>query len=123
MSTEGMEILSKVPITEPATIIYILIIAGSIISFGAIFYLILICSGVIKDKDSSTTCIPNTFKFIFGGITVLILATFLSFFLKVETGRYTYKCTIDDNVSASYISDNFNIISVENGVWTISDKE
>lgn len=40
-----------------------------------------------------------------------------------ETGRYTYEVTLEDNVPAKHISDNFNIINVTDNIWTIEDKE
>lgn len=63
--------------------------------------------------------------FLFWYILGLSLAIFSMIhfpWFYAETGRYTYKCTFSDSVSANYVSENFNVVSVEDNVWTIEDK-
>lgn len=39
-----------------------------------------------------------------------------------ETGQYKYTCTLSNNVSANYMSETYEIIDIENDIWTIKDK-
>lgn len=57
------------------------------------------------------------------GLIIIIISLFPFPWNKTETGRYTYRCTLEDNVSANYIYDNFNVTNVtEDGIWCIEDR-
>ena len=86
----------------------------------AILFIIPMCRGLKKKNKKIRTI--GIVGYVFG---LLIMISSVIPFPGVykETGRYTYKCIMEDNVSAKYISDNFNIISVEDDIWTIEDKE
>lgn len=111
---EGIEILNKTKIyemsnaTENAAIISAIIIGISFIlmiillsnnkdDLAAIFLLIALCSVII----------------IF--ITLILP--------EKDSGRYTYKCTISDNVNFNDIYENYNVIGQEGKIWTLEDKE
>lgn len=84
----------------------------------AIIATIIFC---IKIKAQNRICFKYKkskiflFFYIFGlSLTMFSIIHFSWFY--VETGRYTYKCTFDDSVSANSIEEKFNTISVEDGI-------
>ena len=118
---EGMKVLEQTPIKDYTTLSGVLIAIG--ISMAIIATIIL----WIKTKpDHRVDFKSKLFKgflffYVFGlGMAVFAVIRFPWFY--VETGKYTYKFVLEDDVTANYISDNFNILSVEDGVWTIEDK-
>ena len=40
----------------------------------------------------------------------------------IPTGKYEYQVTIDDTVPATYLYENFEVISQEGKIWTIRQK-
>lgn len=118
---KGINVLEKIPIKEYAMISNVFMGLGiSIAIIATIIFFINTKGKVIRLKDLSTKIF--LVFYIFGlGLAIFSVIRFSWFY--VETGRYTYKCTLEDNVSANYISDNFNIIGVEDDIWTIEDKE
>lgn len=41
---------------------------------------------------------------------------------KVPTGRYEYRAVIEENIAFTYIHENYNVISNEDGIWILEDK-
>lgn len=121
MITEGMNILEQIPIKEYTTLSMIFMVTG--ISIAIIATLIFF----IKTKPKSRISFKDTITKIFFLFYILGLVVALSSIIHIpcfytETGRYTYKCTFEDDVNANCISENFNIIGVEDKVWTVEDK-
>ena len=122
---EGINVLKMTAITyQDCTLFYILlalgaliaIISGCVIPFKYGIYDNYIAS---QRKKLKYCCIIG---FILG--CVIMLCSVIPFPGTVhKTGRYTYECTIDDTVSAKYISDTLIILEVTDSVWTIQDKE
>lgn len=118
---EGMKVLEQTPIKDYTTLSGVLTGLGITIAIASIIFL------MIKTREKEKIDIKSkVFKgFLFFYVFGLVMAVFaiirFSWFY-VETGRYTYECVLEDNISANYISDNFNILSIEDGVWTIEDK-
>ena len=111
---DGMEIIDSVPITEPNWVLFwILLLCGVAIAVSSVF--------VWFNKNKPRKKLGKIIYVC--GIIVMFTCLIPMFALDKETGRYTYECKMTDDVSAKYISDNFNIISVYDDVWTISDKE
>lgn len=116
----GINVLEQAPIKEYTTLsgIFIGVGIGTAIIATIIFF-IKIKGKIIRLKDLSTK-IFLVFYILGLGLAIFSVCRFPWFY--VETGRYTYKCTLKENISANYISNNFKVIGVENGVWTIEDK-
>lgn len=118
---KGINVLEQTSIKEYATISSVFMSLGiGIAIIATIIFFIKTKGKVIRLKDLGTKIF--LFFYILGLVMAIFSVTHFSWFY-VETGRYTYKCTLEDNVSANYISNNFNIISVKEGIWTIEDKE
>ena len=43
--------------------------------------------------------------------------------LKEPTGRYSYECTIDDNVSIVDVYSEYNVVERRGDIWVLEDKE
>ena len=119
---EGINVLEQIPIKEYTNLSQILVWSGIGIAILATFVFF------IKTRSQNRICFKDVgtkiflFCYIFGlGLAIFAVIRFPWFY--VETGRYTYKCTFNDSVSANYISENFNVVSVEDNVWTIEDKK
>lgn len=118
---KGMDVLKQTPIKDYTTLSYIFAGLGICITIIAI---IMLC---IKTKSKNHIDFKSQlFKgFLFFYVLGLGMAVFSGIhfpWFYVETGRYIYECELEDNVSANYISENFNVISVEDGIWTIENK-
>lgn len=118
---EGMNVLEQTAVKDYTTLFDIFIGLGICIAIIATVIL------WIKSKpehriDFKSRLFKRFLFFYVFGLVMTIFAVIPFPWFYVETGRYTYECELEDGVSANYISDNFNIISVENGIWTIEDK-
>lgn len=118
---EGMKVLEQTPIKDYTTLSSVLTGIGILIAVMSIVFLI------FKNRDKKKIDIKGKiFKaFLFFYVLGLSLALFSTIrfpWFYVETGKYTYECELEDSISANYISNNFNIISIDNDVWTIEDK-
>lgn len=118
---EGMNVLEQTPIKDYTTLSNIIMWLG--ISIAILPMLFLMVKTIGTNRINTKTRMFKGFLFFY------ILGLFMAIFtvirfpwFYVETGRYTYKCELKENVSANYIGDHFNVISVEDGVWTIEDK-
>ncbi len=118
---EGMNVLESIPIKEYTTLSNIIMWLGILIAILSVIFLMIKSRGNNRINIKTKVFKGFLFFYIFGLIMAIFTAIRLPWFY-VETGRYTYKCELEENVSANYISDNFNVISVEDGVWTIEDK-
>lgn len=119
---KGMNVLEQTPIKDYTILSSILIGFGICIAIIAtiIFYIKTKPKNQIRLKDKVTKIF--LFWYIFGlGLAIFSVIRFPWFY--VETGRYTYECTFEDSVSVNSIDEKFNIISVEDGIWTVEDKE
>lgn len=111
---EGMNVINKTPIKEPSWLLFWLcILVGVAVAICGIY--------LWWRRKNPKTKLGKVFYFV--GIIIMMTCLIPMTILSKETGRHTYECTMEDNVSAKYISDNFNIISVEDDIWTIEDKE
>lgn len=118
---EGMEVLEQTPIKEYTTVSGILTGLGIAIAIASIVFLMIEVRGKERIDIKSKMFKDFLFFYVFGLVMSLFSVIPFPWFY-VETGKYTYECELEDNVSANYISNNFNVLSVENGVWTIEDK-
>lgn len=118
---EGINVFEKTSIKEYTTLSGILLVLGIFIAVVSIF-ITMFKSRDTKDIDIKSAVFKRfLFCYVFG--IVMILFSIIRFpWFYVETGKYIYKCNLEDSVSANYISNNFNIVGVEDGVWTIEDK-
>lgn len=115
---EGMKVLEQTPIKEGNDSLFLTILGVGMLV--AILFIIPMCRGLKKKNKKIRTI--GIVGYVFG--LLIMISSMIPFpGMYKETGRYTYECTMEDNISAKYISDNFNIISVEDNIWTIEDKE
>lgn len=119
---EGMNVLEQTPIKEYTTL------SGILIGIGMATAIIATIIFFIKTKSQHRICWKDKCSKIFLifyilGLSLAIFATIRFPWFYVETGRYTYKCILEDSVSADYIEEKFNVISVEDGVWIVEDKK
>lgn len=118
---KGINVLEQIPIKEYTTVSHVFMGLGiSIAIIATIIFFIKTKGKVIRFKNLGTKIF--LFFYILGLAMGIFSGTHFKWFY-IETGRYTYECTLEENVSANYISENFNVISVEDGMWTIEDKE
>lgn len=118
---EGMNVLEQTPIKDYTAL-------SGILTWGSIgiaiiatiaFFIKTKTKNQIRFKDRETK-IFLVFYILGLGMAIFSIIRFPWFY--VETGRYTYECTFEDSVSANYIEEKFNVISVEDGIWTVEDK-
>lgn len=118
---EGMNVLEQTPIKD-YTILSNTFVWGDIgiaIIATIIFFIKIKNKNQIRFKDREAKMFL-AFYILGLGMSLFSVIRFPWFYL--ETGRFTYKCTFADSVSANYIDEKFDIISVEDGVWTIEDR-
>lgn len=60
----------------------------------------------------------NSLKLVVIGFVIALTSIFLPFF-QTESGRYEYTCTFEDYVTVNDITEVYNIISVEDDIWTV----
>lgn len=118
---EGMKVLEQTPIKDYT------ILSGGFIAIGISMAIIATIVLWIKTKpdhriDFKSKLFEGFLFFYMFGLFMVVFAVIRFPWFYAETGKYTYECVLEDNVSANYISDNFNILNVEDGVWTIRDK-
>ena len=54
-------------------------------------------------------------------LTIFLMSKNVPLFSQ-ESGKYTYKCTISDDVSMTEFHEKYYIIEHENDIWTIGEK-
>lgn len=118
---KGMKVLEQTPIKDYTTL------SGILIGLGICMAIVATIVLWIKTKpdhriDLKSKLFKGFLFFYVFGLSMAVFAVIRFPWFYVETGKYTYKCVLEDSISANYISDNFNVISVENGVYTIEDK-
>ena len=118
---EGMNVLEQTPIKDYTILSNTFVWGGIGIAIIAtiIFFIKIKNKNQIRFKDRETKMFL-AFYILGLGMSLFSVIRFPWFYL--ETGRFTYKCTFADSVSANYIDEKFDIISVEDGVWTIEDR-
>lgn len=117
----GMNVLEQTPIKDYTTLSHVLVVSGICIAIVAT--IVLWIKTKSKNKINLKSKLFKGFLFFYVlGLAMSVFAAIRFPWFYVETGRYIYECVLEDNISANYISDNFNVISVENGVFTIEDK-
>lgn len=120
----GIKILSKTPICHYTYLSCVLVCIGLAIMFCSIFfYSQKIKQELKQNKGESVKKYMRHFWicFIMGGI-VMISSVFQISPIYKPTGRYQYKCTIDETVSAKWLEDEYEIKSVENGIWILEKR-
>lgn len=108
---DGVEVLSKTPIKEIPNVysMTVVIILGIIFVCGIIF------SVVLSDME----CMWLTFMSMF---IVFVIFTGFSGLAEKETGKYTYKVTIDDSVNYNEFADKYNVTEKDGKIYTITLK-
>lgn len=118
---EGMKVLEQTPIKEYTTVSDILTGLGIAIAIVSVVFLMIKARGKERIDIKSKMFKGFLFFYVFGLAMSLFSVIHFPWFY-VETGKYTYECELEDNISANYIRDNFNVLSVEDSIWTIEDK-
>lgn len=120
---EGMNVLEQIPIKNYSELSYIIAGLGFFIAILSVAVLWVKTISKNKEINFRNKMFKNFLFFYISGLAIIIFSIIHFPWFYVETGRYTYKCKLDNCVSANYISEHFKIIEVnENGVWTIEEK-
>ena len=117
---DGMNVLKQIPIKDYTLLARIASALG--ITTVIIFLIIFIKQTPEREIYSGDIRLKRLCVGCGIGFTICILSLIHFPWFYTETGRYTYQCELENNISANYISDNFNVVSVENKIWTIKDK-
>lgn len=118
MFIEGINIIEQIPIKESTPLSDALFVVGILIAIASFVCFLIMATK--KDKVDK-----NMRKIVFiclFGLGVMFSSVIHIPCFYAETGKYTYKCTFENNISVNYIEDNFEILSIENGVWTLKEK-
>lgn len=114
---KGIIILEKIPIKDLTSTACNVAAIGIFIMIMSLVILIIHCTD-IDDIMINKIIIGVSLGAVIAFSSLIPIPMFYA-----ETGKYTYKCKLDDSVSANYISEHFKIIDVDgNGVWIIEDK-
>lgn len=120
----GITILEHTQIKEHTTLCIQVGILGFCIAFLSIIVRYIVYKIKHKEDTSFKGVIGKAFLiFYLLGLVILLSASMPFPCFYRATGRYTYKCMIGDDVKAKYIAENFKVVSYEDGVWTLQDKE
>ncbi len=65
----------------------------------------------------------SNIMFVIGIIIIIFSAISSKILPEEETGRYRYKCIIDDSISFNYIVDNYYIVGQDGNHWILEDIE
>lgn len=112
---KGIEILNKIPIVETPIWFGFLVI---LLSFVALSFLCILLAS-IELRNLPLAIIS----------AVLIIASMVFLVLSneqvgsIDTGRYRYEVTIDDNVSFVDLQERYDVIEQHGKIWTIEYKE
>lgn len=118
---EGINILEKTPVKDYTILSYMLMVLGFSIAIIAVIIFFNKTKHIGRINFKSKLFKVFLFFYVFGlGLGLFSVIRFPWFY--VETGKYIYKCEIDDNVPVNYIGNNFDVISVEGNIWTIKDR-
>lgn len=119
LNQDGIEILETVPImTYTGWSISILICGILIMIFSLVFW-----ARAHKGERyvQLVQCLP-----LIGGLLLGLVISVCSLIqvpvLYEETGRYTYTCIIEDEVSMKDIYSNFEIVEAKGKIYTLKDK-
>ena len=118
----GMTVLEQNMITIPSSQTHILLCISFIIMFGALIYMIIMS---IKFQNNSNIDVDAVLRRSITTCIIGALITIIGYFLPgstADTGRYEYKCTFEDCVTVNDITEVYDIISVEDDLWTVQDK-
>ena len=117
---DGINVLKQIPIKDYTLLARIAFALG--ITTVIIFLIIFIKQTPEREIYSGDIRLKRLCVGCGIGFTICILSIIHFPWFYAETGRYTYQCKLGNNISANYISDNFNVVSVEDKIWTIKDK-
>lgn len=111
---EGIEILNKTKIYEMSNVAEnVAIISAIILSISFILMII----SLSNDEEN----LAIIFSLIMLCSLIIALVAFL--LPEKDSGIYTYKCTISENVNFNDVYENYNVIGQEGKIWTLEDKE
>lgn len=114
---EGIEVLSKTPITknpEWLTTLIIIVAVICIVSF--------ISTSILVKTDVNDCIIGISFYTCVISSVCTVVCLLLLIFVRVPTEKYRYKVTIDDSVSMNEFQEKYEIIRTEGKIYTIKEK-
>ena len=113
------EVITKTPITRG--LVWPVIVVGCILIAVCIF-------SIIYTTKTKKDCSKALFYCVFAGLPILYLSMGIcTWFFPVETGRYEYTATLNENMSivefAKFQQDYEDIEYIGDNVWRFKDKE
>ena len=115
---EGIEILSQTPIRDnPQWVItlFIIITVICILSF--------ILTTILVKTDVNDWIIGVSFYTCLISFACTIVCLILLIFVRVPTGEYEYKVTVDDSVSMNDFQEKYEIIRTDGKIYIVKEKE
>lgn len=119
---DGMNVIEQIPIKTHSELAYIIAGLGFFIAVLSVAVLWVKIISKNKEINFRSKMFKKFLFFYISGLSIAMSSTIQFPWFYVETGRYMYKCELEDNVSANYIWNKFNIINVEDNIWIIEDK-
>lgn len=113
MNIDGVRVLSQEVILQDPTFAFISIMA-------LIFFIIAWVAISIDNGFGGWSLVVLVFAII-ALIVLLIMAAIGAF--EYDTGRSTYKCIFEDNVSIQEIYENYNVIGQDGEIWILEDRK
>lgn len=109
MAMEGMAILEQMPVMEMTGLGFIIFECGILLGIA----------GLMSYNKLGLKALGIVFTGLCLAVSTQILQNVP--YLYIKTGN-EYKCTFDSNTTINQIEEKFDVLSVEDGVWTIRDK-
>lgn len=112
----GINVLNSIPVMRNPSYFNILFIISIIcIILGGVFLLLSLYLNFWEIPNFVISCV------------LIISSVIIAFYTKcnantVQTGRYQYEVTIDDNVKFKDVIDKYNIIEQHGKIWILEDK-
>lgn len=111
---EGITILETIALTEYTTLSYCIAFLGILVYIFSFIRLLFV---VNQEKR---------LKYLISGVIGIILCI-CSVCIPIypfteETGKYQYKCEIDETITIGDIEKQYNIIEIQDSIWTLEDK-
>lgn len=108
---EGITILETIALKEST-------ICGWIVSFLGIIIFIISMFCALLEKKTLSKCVT----YICIGSIITIFGVLPIFPFQKETGKYQYQCKIDETITIGDIEEHYNIIEIQDSIWTLEDK-
>ena len=119
LNQDGIEVLDTVPIMEYTKVSYAVSILGIIVMVLTFVF------WIKKYKGHYSVTMSQCISLLGGlllGLVIFVCSLMHTSVFYTETGKYTYTCVIEDEVSMKDIYSNFEIVEAKGKIYTLKDK-